>query len=275
MRNFFIELQGRCIGSRIKRGLFTPSQFKVISRPPIEEVVYQYHASNLIIFIAEKVLIGNLWCSMIIDDIAQRIVSSFNSENAVKLKEGVQDMIRQIKYEESMFSIVSQPYLVAKSLYFMLTEDYLKEDNQISSIKLAYFCLLNNFLKNCDKKPGDAEYENLVSGSKLALVLIYMQNQYLMYSIIARQAGYINPDTHMRNQILLFGGIAKEAEMAHHNFPLEDVIKSYYAEIFSDLSSHLPIKGELSLLKQTVTPVIKNIKSSISANLKEGWSDDF
>ena len=212
---------------------------------------------------------------MIIDDNAQRIVSSFNTGNAVKLKEDVKDMIRLINNEESMFSIVGHPFLVAKSLYFMLTEDYLTEDNQMSSVKLGYFCLLKNYLKNCDKQPGDVEYEDLVSGCKLALVLISMQNQYLMYSIIGPQAGYINPNTHMRNQILLFGGIIKESKIARCNFPLEDVINKYFTEIFEELYSHLPTGRDLALIKEKATPAIKNIETSISLNLKESWYEDF
>lgn len=212
---------------------------------------------------------------MNIDETAQKIVSSFNAKNNVMLKEETKEMLRQINYYESMFSVVKRPYLVAKSLYFMLTEDYLTEDNQISVIKLAYFCLLNNYLKNMDSKPGDLEYENLVSGCKLALVLISMQNQYLMYSVIAGQALYINPETHIRNQVLLFGGIAKEAELAHCNFPLEDIINKYYVDIFRELNSHLPTGKDLAILKEKCTPIIKNIKTSISVNLNDSWSDEF
>lgn len=211
---------------------------------------------------------------MIIDDIAQRIVSSFNVGDSIKLKEETMKMLRRIDKEESMFSVVNKPYLVAKSLYFMLTEDYLSEDNQMSVVKLCYFCLLKNFLKNIDKRPGDLDYEDLVSGSKLALVLISMQNQYLMYSIIAGQANYVNPDTHMRNQILLFGGIAKEAQMTNHNFYIEDVINGYFADIFNELYSHLPIGNELALIKTKAAPIIKTISTSISINLKESWFDD-
>ena len=212
---------------------------------------------------------------MNIDETAQKIVSSFNAENNVMLKEETKEMLRQINYYESLFSVVKRPYLVAKSLYFMLTEDYLYEENQMSVIKLTYFCLLNNFLMNCNSKPGDAEYEDLVSGCKLALVLISMQNQYLMYSIIAGQARYINPETHIRNQVLLFGGIAKEAEIAHCNFPLEDIIKKYYDNIFKELNNHLPTGKDLDILKEKCNPVIKNIKTSISVNLNDRWSDDF
>lgn len=212
---------------------------------------------------------------MNIDETAQKIVFSFNAENNVMLKEETKEMLRQINYYESMFSVVKRPYLVAKSLYFMLTEDYLTADNQISIIKLAYFCLLNNYLKNMDKKFGDLEYEDLVSGCKLALVLISMQNQYLMYSVIAGQALYINPETHIRNQALLFGGIAKEAELANFNFPLEDIINKYYLDIFKELNRHLPTGKDLVILKEKCTPVIKNIEMSISVNLNDSLYDEF
>lgn len=206
---------------------------------------------------------------MNIDEIAQRIVSDFNAENDEMLKLDTKGMLHKMKHYESMFSVVKRPCMVAKSLYFMLTEDYLSVDEQMSCVKLAYFCLLNNYLNNADKKETDPEYEDLVSGCKLALVLFSMQNQYLMYSVIAGQAGYINPETHIRNQIFLFGGIVKEAEESHSIFSLEDVINKYLAGIFKELYNHLPTGRDLAELKEKCTPVIKSIKTSISVNLKE------
>ena len=210
-----------------------------------------------------------------IDQLAENIVSSFNADDRATLKETTKFMLHKMKYHEGMFSVVKRPYIVAKSLYFMLTEDYLSEENQMSVIKLTYFCLLKNFLENCTSKQSDPGYEELVSGCKLVLVLISMQNQYLMYSVIAGQAGYINPDTHIRNQVLLFGGIAKEAEISHRIFPLEDIINKYYANIFKELNTHLPTGKDLASLKEKCIPVMKNIKTSISVNLNDRWSDDF
>lgn len=204
-----------------------------------------------------------------IDQLAENIVYSFNVDDRASLKEATKFMLHKMKHHEGMFSVVKRPYIVAKSLYFMLTEDYLSTEERMSAVKLVYFCLLTNFLKNCDSKHDDAGYEDLVSGSKLAIVLISMQNQYLMFSIIAGQAGYINPETHLRNQMFLFGGIAKEAEAAHVNFPLEDIINNYFVDIFKELRPHLPIGEQLAAIKEQCTPVIKIIKREISFNFKE------
>lgn len=211
---------------------------------------------------------------MNIDEIAQKIVSSFNAGDKVSLKQWTKFMLLKIRKEESMFSVVKTPYLVAKSLYFMLTEDYLSEDDQMSAVKLSYFCLLKNFLKNMDKRQGDSKYEDLVLGCKLAVVLISMQNQYLMYSIIMGQAKYLNPEQHIRNQILVFGGIAKEANLSHCNFFLEDVINRYFVDIFDELYSNLPAGSSLALIKEKAIPVINAVGNSISAHLKENWFDD-
>ena len=208
-----------------------------------------------------------------IDQLAENIVSSFNADDRATLKETGKFMLHKMKHHEGMFSVVKRPYIVAKSLYFMLTEDYLSTEEQMSVVKLVYFCLLNNYLKNCDSKYGDAGYEDLVSGSELALVLFSMQNQFLMYSVIAGQAGYINPETHLRNQMLLFGGIVKEAETAHINFPLEDIIYKYFVDIFKELRPHLPIGEQLAAIKKQSTSVIKSIKRGISINFKD--LDDF
>ena len=134
---------------------------------------------------------GTVGLFMSIDQLAENIVSSFNVDDRVTLKETTKFMLHKMKHHEGMFSVVKRPYVVAKSLYFMLTEDYLSTEEQMSAVKLVYFCLLTNFLKNCDSKHDDAGYEDLVSGSKLALVLFSMQNQFLMYSVIAGQQGIL------------------------------------------------------------------------------------
>lgn len=211
--------------------------------------------------------------NMGIDELAEIVVSSFNADDRDELKDATKFMLHKIKYHENMFSVVKRPYVVAKSLYYMLTEDYLTTEQQISIVKLIYFSLLNNFLKNCDCKFGNEEYEDLVSGCKLSLVLFAMQKEFLMYSVIARQARYINPETHLRNQIFLFGGIVKEAEDAHGTFPIEDIVSNYFEEIFKGLYNHLPTGGELAALKEDCISVIKSIKRDISLNFKD--FDDF
>lgn len=208
---------------------------------------------------------------MKIDEIAQRIVTSFNEENTLALKNATMEMIWEIDENESMFSIVECPYIVAKGLYFMLTEDYLSVDNKMAVVKLAYFCCLRNYLNNMNKKKGDAGCEDLVSGCKLAMVLISMQTQYLMYGVIVRQTDYVNPQTHLRNQMLLFGGIAKESEINQCIFPLEDVINGYFREIYAELDGNLPTGKNLVMLKETCTSVIEDIETMISINFKESW----
>ena len=210
---------------------------------------------------------------MKIDEIANEIVNSFHEENEEKLIKDTKEMLYKIKYDEGMFSVVRQPYLVAKSLYFMLTEDFLTQDQQMGCVKLAYYCLLNNYLNNINSTSNDFEYEELVSGCKLALVLISMQNQYIMYDIIAGQAGYINPDTHLRDQILLFSVIVKEAEISNCNFFLEDIIDDYFKEIVKEIKRQMPTGSDLVMLKEKVTPVLKNIMTSMSFNFKD--NDDY
>lgn len=212
---------------------------------------------------------------MNIDEIAQNIVSAFNAGDKEKLKIETEQMLNKIDRDENMFSIVKRPYIVAKSLYFMMTEDFLSEDEQIACVKLAYFCLLKNYLKNKDRKMSEPEYEDLVSGSKLAIVLISMQYKYLIYSVIAGQAHYVNPYTHMRNQILLFGGIVKEAEISHCNYPLEEVIRRYFTDIFKESYSQLPSGKDLLILKENSDKVIKNIETNIRDNFKEDCWEDF
>lgn len=214
---------------------------------------------------------------MNIDEIAQNIVSAFTSENDASMRQETKKMLHQMDFDESMFSVVKRPYLVAKSLYFMLTQEYLSDEEKMSTVKLCYFCLLKNYLTNKDGKVGEAEYEDLVSGSKLALVLISMQGQFLMFSVVAGLGLFINPQTHVRNQLLLFAGIAKEADDTKYRFHLEDVINDYYIDISKELNNHIhiPTGRELAMLKESCTTVIKDIATNIRINLKEppDWMD--
>jgi len=209
---------------------------------------------------------------MFIDELAQKIVSSFNKEDDAMLEAETKKMLRIINSDEHSFAVVRQPYLVAKSLYFMLTEDFLNEEEQASVIKLTYFCLLNNYLNNKDCKVGDEGYADLISGCKLGLVLFMMQHEFIKYSIIMGEAEYINPDTHLRNQINLFAGIAKEAELAKSNIPIEDVINKYFVIIYEKFNNNFPTGSALNALKEECTSVIKNIRTSISINLEESSS---
>ncbi len=214
---------------------------------------------------------------MNIEEIAQKIVNAFTSNNDTLMKQETKKMLHQIEYDESMFSVVKKNFLVSKSLYFMLTQEYLSDEEQMSAIKLCYFCLLKNYLQNKDRKAGEPEYEDLVSGSKLALVLISMQNQFLTYSVVAGLMLFVNPQTHIKKQVLLFAGIAKESETTNYVFPLEDVIKDYYVDIYRELNRHLqlPTGRELAALKDSCTPIIKSIATNISVNLKEPPDFDF
>lgn len=95
-----------------------------------------------------------------------------------------------------------------------------------------------------------------------------------MYSVIAGQANYFNPETHIKNQVLLYGGIIKDAERivkTDRIWPMENLIKDYFVGIYKELDSHLnlPIGSELSMYKERCTPIIKDIATSISVNLKE------
>lgn len=214
---------------------------------------------------------------MNIEEIAQNIVNAFTSDNETLLKQETKKMLHQMDYDESMFSVVKRPYLVAKSLYFMLTQEYLSDEQQMSTIKLCYFCLLKNYLKNMDRKAGEPGYEDLVSGSKLALVLISMQSQFLTFSVVAGLMLFVNPQAHIKNQVLLFAGIAKESENAKYVFPLEDIINDYYVDIYKELNSHLhlPNGRELAVHKENCNQIIKDIATNISVNLKEPPEFDF
>ena len=90
---------------------------------------------------------------MNIDEIAKEIVSSFSEEkyleekytgwnrdtliqkNLENKKQAIKKMLHQMDYDESMFSVVKRPYPVAKSLYFMLAEDSVSDEEKMWFIR--------------------------------------------------------------------------------------------------------------------------------------------
>lgn len=219
-------------------------------------------------------IVGLYWDEEELEDYTGSNRDSLLQSTQDEKKQAIEEMLHQMDINESMFSVVEHPYTVAKSLYFMLTEDYLSDEEKVSAVKLCYFCLLKNYLKNKDEILTNLAFGDLISGCKLLLVLISMQSQYLMYSVIAGQANYFNPETHIKNQVLLYGGIIKDAERivkTDRIWPMENLIKDYFVGIYKELDSHLnlPIGSEHSMYKERCTPIIKDIATSISVNLKE------
>lgn len=208
-----------------------------------------------------------------IDKIAQKIVSSYIGKKEEILAQNTREMLLELHRNEYAFSAVKYPYLVAKSLYYIWSSGKLIEDDQIFCVRLIYFCLLNNYLKNAESNPGEANYKNLVLGCKLAIVLISMQREYLMYDVIHR-AGYVIPETHLRNQIHLFGGIIKEAENLNYLFPVEDIIGKYFKEIFKEIYSILPVGNDLAKLRESYGPTIKRIKMDMQLSFRDDSDND-
>lgn len=123
------------------------------------------------------------------------------------------------------------------------------------------------------------EFGDLISGCKLLLVLILMQPQYLMYVIVGLES-FVDPRIPIKNQVLLFGGIIKEAERRYDTdciWPVESIIKDYYVDIYKELENHLnlPVGSELSMYKEEYTPIIKEIATGIGINLKDSHDWDF
>lgn len=94
---------------------------------------------------------------MNIDEIAKEIVNQFSEEVYLNekytgwnrdtmlqktreyKKQVIKKMLVQIDIDESMFCVVEHPYTVAKSLYFMLTEDFLSDEEKCPPLNCATF----------------------------------------------------------------------------------------------------------------------------------------
>ena len=186
-------------------------------------------------------------------------------------------IINEINKDTYQFKRTANPYLVAKALYYIWNSDCSDSISDIdgcSLIRLAYYSILKYYHNNHSSISSVTEYIELISACELGVVLMLENPEFIMYTVLSGQLLFLPnySQKHFRNQIILFGGVVKEAHMNHCRVSLDTSISHKYKLIVSDVESQFPIDTELVNLRNSSIGVIKDICVYLEGNFD--YKDD-
>lgn len=201
-----------------------------------------------------------------IEILADNFLKAYYANTREEYRTYARKLIRQLEKDEWQFRNIEQNYQVAKALYYLNVQDDNEEistDTNCSIYKLMYYCLLQNYISSTEQD----NINSLISGSKLALIILCEQAEYFMYGILVGELGYMPnyAQKHIRDQIKLFGGIVKEYGLSRFNELNDSFINTRYAEMASELTPHFPTGIRLESYKTGCVSTIKEIANDLGA----------
>ncbi|MBQ7966550.1 MAG: hypothetical protein IJ290_01370 [Bacteroidaceae bacterium] len=215
-----------------------------------------------------------------IEKIAERFTSVYNSGNREDIDLEAKTFLREIKRDEYQFKNIEHPYAMACSLYYLLIQDeyeLLTNEEYCTIIKLIYYSLLSNYLKNKDVSIHDVEYRNVIGGSELACIVFDGNAKCLIHYILSGMLHYMPPysEMHLRNQLLLFGGIVIDAHKRHVHYFSDELITRQFKTLTENISHLFPTDEELQKLKNESLPVIQDIFNNLGYSFRLPNEPDF
>lgn|GEM_PF-789349 len=210
-----------------------------------------------------------------IEKLAKNFVSAYNASNNDNIQSSMQSFLQSISRNEYQFRMTTHTYFMAKALYYLMlqeNQELISDDEYDSIVKLVYYCLLKHYYENSNIPSSDIKYEEVVNGSKLAFILIAEYFDYLKDKIMTGTLLYFPSYSflHLRNQMILFGGIVKESIENQYHFFSDENLNRMFDECSQSLFQQLPTGEALQDLKIKNLPIIK----SIYTNLGYGFSDN-
>ncbi len=205
-------------------------------------------------------------------------MTAYNSGNEEETSRRANLFARAVKRDEWQFRKVEHTYAMAKAMYYLLrVNDRLSNDDSGAIVRLIYYCLLRNYSENSDVLSTDAKYADLIGGCELAFIVICKNEEFLMYRILSGALDYL-PDIaqkHVVDQMLLFGGIVKEAhEKGYHHF-LDADISTLFNSLLQEVYENIPIGEELQIYKDDCASVIKAISKNLEYGFRYEDEDDY
>lgn len=186
-------------------------------------------------------------------------------------------LLNNIQRDEKQFSYTKHSYMAATALYYLFIqhEKPLSYEQSAEVTKLIYVCLINNFLDNKDVDSSDPKYLDLIGGSQLAIIVLLQNSDFFMSELITT-VGYMPNYAQMimKSQLLLFGGIVKDANERHIHHRIDDQLYELYEVFHEQMYQRLPTGVDLRNLKNESATVLENIRSYIRMSFKEPDDDE-
>ena len=216
---------------------------------------------------------------MQIEELAKDFISAYSSGIKEEIVQKAKIFFLYVNRNENEFRVITHYYTMARALYYLLQLDNnqfsLTDEESSSIVRLVYYCLLKNYSINNEVKPSEIKYADIVGGSELACITICQYGNFLIYAILSGSLLYMPnySHKHLSNQLMLFGGIVKEANENNHYHSLDNNISEQFKELSKEVYQQLPIKEELRDLKKACNSIIQDITRGLSMGFKEEEND--
>lgn len=197
-----------------------------------------------------------------IEQLANEFMSAYNSADKEVTLRKADLLMKSIKKDEWQFTKVEHTYEVARSMYYLLkVEKELSNYDYETIVRLIYYCLLKNYAQNSDVISTDVKYKDLISGCELAFIVMCRNGQFLMYRLLSGALGYMPNFTqkHIVDQMLLFGGIVKDAYDNDYHYFIDRDISNSFSSLLQEVYENIPPSEELQSYKDNCMSVIKTI----------------
>ncbi len=198
-------------------------------------------------------------------------MTAYNLGDEEKTSRKAAIFAKAIKKDEWQLKNVVHMYAMARAMYYLLKiSSRLSNRDHDAIVRLIYYCLLRNYSENCNTLYTDVKYADVIGGCELAFVFMCENGQFLIYQILSGVLGYLPnlAQKHVVDQMLLFGGIVKEAnEKGFHHF-LDTRISTHFNTLLKEVDKNIPIDTGLQIYKDGCAPII----ATISKDLENGFS---
>ena len=207
----------------------------------------------------------------LVEQHANEFMTAYGSGNEESISCKANIFAKSIKRDEYQLKKVEHTYAMARAMYYLLRKnDRLSSGDREAIVRLIYYCLLRNYSENCRSQSTDAKYADLISGCELAFIVMCKSGQFLMHRILSGALGYMPnfAQKHIVDQMLLFGGIVKEAQEKGYHYSIDADISTRFNTLLQEVYENIPIGEELQKYKGDSTFVIK----TITKELENGFS---
>ncbi|WP_036891208.1 hypothetical protein, partial [Prevotella corporis] len=210
------------------------------------------------------------------ESMAKELISAFNLGDKEKTYQKAKELLDRFKGNQYLFTCTDHHYLMAKAFHYLsATITDLSTEDRISITMCIYYHVMENYLKNGDAIPSSPEYEDLLGGCQLGLVIMLRHGPFFINYVLATMC-QIMPDyaqEHFFNQVLLFCNIIYRAEERHLHYFSDDLVNKEFQSITQGITKYSLTSHEFSTLKQKCNNVIKNNSGYIAASFPMSGDD--
>lgn len=216
---------------------------------------------------------------MQIEELAKDFITAYSSGIKEEIAQKAKIFFKYVNRNEDELRVITHYYATARALYYLLQLDkdqlQLTDEETDSIVRLVYYCLLKNYSTNAEVEPSEIKYADVVGGSELACIAISENLNFLTYRLLTGSLQFMPnySQMHLLNQLMLFGGIVREAKINNHYHSLDTEITKRFMRLPQELYQKLPINEDLRNLKANCSSVIKTITRGLSMGFKEEETD--